>query len=415
MNEEAKTSRRKLIVFDVEGVLIPRNRYLIFEIGRKLSPFNFVKLLFLGLLYELRLAPLELTLKEVFKMLQGISIEEVFTTFTSIPLLPNVETLFIKLRKMGFKTAIISSGLPQLLVDNLASRLNIDHAFGLELELNNNIVTGNIKGEVIHKNGKALVMEKILNQENLTYRNCIVVADDRNNSSIFHPNALKIGYRPDSLIVLKSDHVITENLLDIFPIIQGTEKKHRSLTRNEAVREIIHSIGFLSVPASILLGTIQVASFLILMIILYITSEFARIQSKTKSLLSHITLSATTSPERHEFVTTPIFLALGVILSLILFPSPANYASITIVTLGDSAASIFGRLYGKTPIPFNKSKNLEGSLAGFTLAFIGATYFVSPLHALSAAIVGMLIEAIPLPVNDNLSIPLGTGVLLTLL
>ena len=415
MKESAENLGRRLIVFDVEGVLIPRNRYLIFEVGRKLSPLKFIKLLMIGLLYELRLLTLELTLKEVFKMFKGISTKEIFITFKAIPLLPNVDILFTKLRKMGFKTAIISSGLPQILVEHLASKLNIDYAFGLELELCNNVVTGNIKGEVIKKDGKALVMEKILNQENLTYANCVVVADDRNNSSIFHPYTLKIGYRPDSLIVRKSDHVITENLLDIFPIILGTEKKHHSLTRNEAVREIIHSIGFLAVPASILFGAIQVALFLLLTIIFYITAEFARIQWKTRSLFSYVTLKATTSSECHEFVATPIFLALGVALSLLLFSPPTNYVSITIVTIGDSAASIFGRLFGKTSLPINKSKNLEGSIAGFTFAFIGATFFVNPLQALIAAIVGMLIEATPIPINDNLSIPLGTGVLLTFL
>ncbi len=415
MKDDNKKHRRELIVFDVEGVLIPKNRYLIFEIGRKLSPFKFIKLLFLGLIYELRLATLESTLKKAFKMFKGVNEEEVFNTFKALPLLPNVETLFKKLHRMDFKTAIISSGLPQILVEHLASKLNINYAFGFELEVNDNILTGNIKGEVIKKDGKAIILKKILEKENLSHKNCIVVADDRNNYSIFHPNTLKIGYRPDSLIIRKSDHVITENLLDILPIIREKEKKHRSLTRNEAIREIIHSIGFLTTLASIFIGVIQVASFLVLIIAVYILSEFSRIQWKNSFFFSNITLKATSSSERYEFVTTPIFLALGVVLSLLLFPTPANYASIAIVTLGDSTASIFGRLFGKTPIPFNKCKNLEGSLAGFTTAFLGVIYFLNPIQALIAATVGMLIEAAPIPINDNLSIPLGSGILITLL
>ena len=408
--------RRKLVVFDVEGVLLPRNRYLIFEVGRKLSSFQFVKLLFLGLLYEVRLLSLELTLKEVFKLFRGTSVKELSDTFKEIPLLPHVEMLFAKLREMGLKTAVISSGLPQILVEDLASQLSIDYAFGLELEVVNNIITGNIKGEVIKKDGKAFTLRRILKQENLAPKECVIVADDRNNSSIFYPDALKIGYRPDSAIVQKSDHVITEDLLEILPIIKGTHgSRCRLPSRNEAIREIIHSIGFLVAFASVYIGVVEVASLLLLMTVIYAASEVARIQWRSSPLISYVTLNASTSSERHEFVATPIFLALGVALSLLLFPAPFNYASIAIVTLGDSAASIFGRLFGNTPIPFNKSKSLEGFIGGFFFAFLGAACFLNLQYALIGAAAGMFVELLPLPINDNLSIPLGTGVLLTLL
>ncbi|TET57668.1 hypothetical protein E3J51_02605 [Candidatus Bathyarchaeota archaeon] len=408
--------RRKLMVFDIEGVLLPRNRYLIFEVGRKLSAFQFIKLLFLGLLYEVRLLSLELTFKEVYKLFQGISIEELSDAFKEIPFLPHVEMLFAKLREMGLKTAVISSGLPQILVEQLASQLSIDYAFGLELEVDNNAMTGSIKGEVIKKDGKALILRRILRQENLSPKECVVVADDRNNSSIFYQDALKIGYRPDSAIIQKSDHVITGDLLEILPIIKGTYgSRCRLPSRNESIREIIHSIGFLAAFASVYMGVVEIASLLLLMAVIYAASEFVRIQWKSIPLISYVTLNASTSSERHEFVATPIFLALGVVLSLLLFPVPVNYASIAIVTLGDSAASIFGRLFGNTLIPFNKGKSLEGSLGGFIFAFLGAACFLNPIQALIGAAAGMLVELLPLPINDNLSIPLVTGVLLTLL
>lgn len=408
--------KRKLVVFDIEGVLMPRNRYLIFEVGRKLSFFQFVKLLFLGFLYEVRLLSLEVALKEAFKLFRGISVKELSDAFKEIPLLHHTETFFAELRKMGLKTAVISSGLPQILVEHLASQLSIDYAFGLELEVDNNALTGNIKGEVIKKDGKALILRRILRQENLSPKECVVIADDRNNSSIFHPDALKIGYRPDSAITQKSDHVITEDLLEILAIIKGTHgSRCRLPSRNEAIREIIHSIGFLATFASVYIGVVEVASLLLLMTVVYTASEFARIRWKSNPLISYVTLNAATSSERHEFVVTPILLALGVALSLLLFPVPVNYVSIAIVTLGDSAASIFGRLFGNTPIPFNRGKSLEGSLGGFIFAFLGAACFLNPMQALIGAAAGMLVEMLPLPINDNLSIPLGTGALLTLL
>jgi dolichol kinase len=82
--------------------------------------------------------------------------------------------------------------------------------------------------------------------------------------------------------------------------------------------------------------------------------------------------------------------------------------------LGDSTASLFGGLLS-TSLPFNKGKTWEGSVAGFFFAFLAGTFFVSPLLALVGAAIAMTIEVLPLPVNDNILVPVITGAALTFL
>jgi hypothetical protein len=67
------TQRCRLIVFDVEGVLIPKNRF-IFEAGKSLGFFVLVKLLFFGFLYESGILKLESALKHVFRNLKGVKL-----------------------------------------------------------------------------------------------------------------------------------------------------------------------------------------------------------------------------------------------------------------------------------------------------------------------------------------------------
>ena len=98
-----------------------------------------------------------------------------------------------------------------------------------------------------------------------------------------------------------------------------------------------------------------------------------------------------------------------------LFPDPINYASVVILTFGDGFATIFGKKFGRTVVPFNKGKRLEGSVFGVLFAFSGALFFLNPMKALIGAVVGMLVEVLPLPINDNLTIPLITGLALTLI
>jgi dolichol kinase len=122
-----------------------------------------------------------------------------------------------------------------------------------------------------------------------------------------------------------------------------------------------------------------------------------------------VTKLTATGPERWDYATAPLFLAVGVTLSLVVFPPPSGYVGITVVTLGDGVAKIVGRRWGRTVIPFNKPKTIEGTLAGLIVSAFAASLFTPPPIALLAATLGMLIEALPSPVNDNLSVPLLTG------
>ena len=69
-NNEKETAHetKRLVVFDVEGILIPKNRYLLFEISRKVGFLGFIKILTLGFFYEIGLLPLESALKKIFTM-----------------------------------------------------------------------------------------------------------------------------------------------------------------------------------------------------------------------------------------------------------------------------------------------------------------------------------------------------------
>jgi len=131
-------------------------------------------------------------------------------------------------------------------------------------------------------------------------------------------------------------------------------------------------------------------------------------------LISAITHHAASQSELYGFAAAPLYFAFGIVATLILFPTLAGGAAIAMFCLGDSAASLFGGLIS-TSLPFNKGKTWEGSLAGFFFAFLAGTFFVSPWLALAGAAIAMTIEVLPLPVNDNVLVPVITGAALTLL
>jgi len=412
------TNPKRLIVFDIEGVLLPKRRYLLFEAAQKLGPVGFLKILLPGILYEMGLLRLRTALKKIFALLQGFKIDSLFQLYKKVPLMPNAKEVVKKLKEEGHTIALISSGLPTPFVKDLATTLKADHAHGLELETANGRLTGEISGDVIEPEGKALVLKKIFQETNLSPKDCTLVVDDRNNLPMFPLAATKIGYNPDFLVSAKSDYVIRGDLMEILPIITGDPpKKTRSyLSRNEILRATIHIGSFLiTLICKYLLNPHMVSLIVFLITAVYVISEILRIRGINLPITSTITWKTAKKPELYEFTTAPIFFALGIILSLTLFDTPINYVVITILTLGDGFATTFGRTIGRTTFPINKGKTVEGSIGGFLFAFLGALLFINPIKALLGAATGILVELLPLPLNDNLTIPLTAGAILTLI
>ncbi|HOP07338.1 MAG TPA: hypothetical protein PLF13_08615 [candidate division Zixibacteria bacterium] len=103
-----------------------------------------------------------------------------------------------------------------------------------------------------------------------------------------------------------------------------------------------------------------------------------------------------------------------VCICVIIFSKPVTIAALAFIIVGDTLAALIGRRYGRHKF-WNKS--LEGS----TACLIGtiAVALVAPDLALSVgitgAVVAAVVEALPLGVDDNVSVPLLSGLVMTLL
>jgi phytol kinase len=415
-NRNARKPNR-LIAFDVEGVIIPKRRYLLFEATRRLGRWKALKVIIIGFLYEVGVLSLESALKRIFMLFKGLTADDLFQLHKRIPLIPGVEEFFKKLKGAGYRTALISSGLPTPFVEHLAARLNADYAFGLKLEVANKRLTGEISGDVIKPNGKALVLKRIIESDGLSPQDCVVIADDRNNLPMFPLCALKIGYNPDFLVSIKSDLVFRDALSESLPHLteETLEVPHSVISKSDLIREAIHMSGALIPLVCTFLERYLVSLLILLVTLLYTASELVRVEGINAPLFSTVTRRAALKPELYEFVTAPILFALGIMVPLTFFPVPINYASIIILALGDGSATLFGKKFGRTVFPFNKGKRVEGSIFGFLFAFLGALFVVSSGKALVGAAVGMLVESLPAPVSDNLGVPIVSGLVMTLI
>lgn len=104
---------------------------------------------------------------------------------------------------------------------------------------------------------------------------------------------------------------------------------------------------------------------------------------------------------------------IGIALTLLFYRTDIATAAICFLAFGDVAATTVGERYGRTKISGEKS--LEGTLAFVAAAVLSGVLLnfagIHLMHGLilAGAIVAAGVELLPLPVNDNLVIPVVSG------
>lgn len=121
--------------------------------------------------------------------------------------------------------------------------------------------------------------------------------------------------------------------------------------------------------------------------------------------------------ERKSLLTTTWFLV-SILLTVTLFRKDIAIMAILFLIFGDSVSALFGLKYGHTKIIGNRS--LEGSLAFFVTCLI-ITIIMNftkvglfwPV-AISGALAATIAEILPLLIDDNFTIALFSGIIMTL-
>jgi HAD superfamily phosphoserine phosphatase-like hydrolase len=405
--------KTKLVIFDVEGVLL-RGGYLLFEAAKRLSYFKFSEILGLGLLYQCRILSAVKTVKLVFRLLRGFPMEELMNIYRKTPLSPGAKETIQSVKAAGLKVALVSSGLPESIVNDLKERLGADYGYGVAPEVCEGRITGKVSGLVTERDGKKAALKEICELEKISPLECAVIGDDPSNLPLFTTCGLRIAYNADPDIRARADHSISGNLTQIVPIL--LDKIHAysqpQLQPKEFARYLIHCLGFIVPFISILVGNTLVALLILMGSVMYFFSENLRLKGARFPVFTDLTLRAAREGETYRLAAAPLYFAAGIFLTLVLFPAQISYVAITVLTLGDSTADLLGRLFGRIHYPFNKAKTIEGSLGGFFASFGGALLFTTPMTAVVGALIGMIIEALPLPIDDNLSVPLSVAIAL---
>lgn len=109
--------------------------------------------------------------------------------------------------------------------------------------------------------------------------------------------------------------------------------------------------------------------------------------------------------EEHLLGST--YFMIAALLSVIAFEKMIAISALTYLVLGDSAAAFVGKKFGR---PTYWGKSVQGSVACFLVCLtIGSVVLSNPWVALTGALTATLAEALPVPMDDNMRVPILSG------
>ena len=200
---------RRLAVFDMDSTLIEAE--VIDELAKAAGVGDQV-----AAITERAMAG-ELDFKASFKermaLLKGLDVGVLDAIGASLRLTEGAEVLFAELKRLGYKTAILSGGFTYF-AKQVQAKLGIDYVFANELEVVDGKVTGVAVEPIVDAQRKADLLKELAHKEGLRLEQTIAVGDGANDLPMLAIAGLGVAFRAKPLVKQSAKQAISTLGLD---------------------------------------------------------------------------------------------------------------------------------------------------------------------------------------------------------
>ena len=167
------------------------------------------------------------SLNKRVELLRGLDENVLDEIYHNIPFTPGAKKLVKILKKLGYKTAVISGGFT-FFTDRLKNELGLDYAFANKLEIKDGKLTGKVLGKIINGEYKAEILEDIADKENISLDQVVAIGDGANDLLMLDKAGLGIAFNAHKTVREKADYNISQENLDSIIYLLGISEKEKN-------------------------------------------------------------------------------------------------------------------------------------------------------------------------------------------
>ena len=151
--------------------------------------------------------------RERLALLKGLDISVLDAIGAQLRLTEGCEVLFAELKRLGYKTAILSGGFTYF-ARQLQAKLGIDYVFANELEVVDGRCTGVAVEPIVDAQRKADLLQELAAKEGLTLEQTVAVGDGANDLPMLALAGLGVAFRAKPLVRQSAKQAISTLGLD---------------------------------------------------------------------------------------------------------------------------------------------------------------------------------------------------------
>ena len=207
---------RRLVVFDMDSTLIEAEVIdelaKIAGVGAEVSAIT-----------ELAMQG-EIDFDESFRrrvaLLSGLNEYALQQVANKLQLTEGAETLIGTLKRLGYKTAILSGGFSYF-ANQLRDQLGFDYVYANQLDIHDGVVTGEVVGDIINGERKAELLKDIAKREDIALEQVIAIGDGANDLPMLSVSGLGIAFRAKPIVKASARQSISTLGLDSIIYLLG--------------------------------------------------------------------------------------------------------------------------------------------------------------------------------------------------
>ncbi|EEB09253.1 phosphoserine phosphatase [Schizosaccharomyces japonicus yFS275] len=224
---EVYEAEKKLVVFDMDSTLIQQE--CIDELAAEAGVAEEIKkITALAMQGEIDFSE---SLRRRVGLLKGLSSNIIDKVIAKITFTPGAKELCQSLRALGATTVVASGGFIPM-AKYVQKELGIDYAFANELEIEDGILTGKVKGKILDGKRKAQILcEKVVELQ-VPEINTVAIGDGANDLIMMEEAGLGIAFNAKPKVQQKADSRINQpSLLNVMYLFGfDTHRQHKLLS-----------------------------------------------------------------------------------------------------------------------------------------------------------------------------------------